>query len=394
MRKIYLILSLTLLICQSSIADTEKESIIIGEKLSMQSKVLDEERKYWVHLPNNYNENKRYPVVYLLDGNGHFEQTVGILKHMSGSGLMPEMLLVAILNTDRTRDLTPTHTTLGSDGKSDDFLKNSGGSKTFLKFIKTELMPKIENDYATAPHKVLIGHSFGGLFSLFALLEEPDLFQSYVSIDPSIWWDNQWLNTQLAIRLDTPPKNYTSLFIAAANNPDRKGAPPQLMMRPQRNFFAKVSTWNSNTFSSEIEYFPNEDHGSVPLIALYKALKFIYQDFNINIETVIEDPSLLSRHFESWSKKLGYAFPPPENTINYLGYAFMGQGKIEQAIEFFKKNVEMYPYSSNTYDSLAEGYMEKGETKLAIKYYQKVISMDGKSDRVETIIEELKEKLK
>ena len=93
------------------------------------------------------------------------------------------------------------------------------------------------------------------------------------------------------------------------------------------------------------------------------------------------------------SKKLGYDLQPPENTINNLGYAFMGQGKIDQAIDYFKQNVKMYPNSSNTYDSLAEGYMEKGETKLAIEYYQKVISMDGKSDRIETVIKELKEKL-
>jgi len=394
MRKILLMLCLTIFISQNTMANTESENITIGEKLSMHSKVLDEDRKYWVHLPSNYNENKRYPVVYLLDGDAHFEPTVGILKHMSRNGQMPEMLVVAILNTDRTRDLTPSHTIVGADGKTAEFLKTSGGSKKFLKYIKTELMPKIKNDYATVPHNVLIGHSFGGLFSLYALLEEPDLFQSYVSIDPSIWWDNQWLNTQLGNKLDKPPQGFTSLYIAAANNPDRKGAPPQMMMRPQRNFFAKVSTWNSNTFNSAIEYFPNEDHGTVPLIALYNALKFVYQDFNINVENIMEDPSRLNSHYNNWSKKLGYDLQPPENTINNLGYAFMGQGKIAQAIDYFKQNVKMYPNSSNTYDSLAEGYMEKGETKLAIEYYQKVISMDGKSDRIEAVIKELQEKLK
>ncbi len=252
-------------------------------------------------------------------------------------------------------------------------------------------MPKIKENYSVAPHNIIVGHSFGGLFALYSLLEEPGLFQSYVSIDPSIWWHNQWLNEQLANKLNQKPKGLTSLYIASANNGQDDS--PSSMIGPQREFFAKVSTWNNDTFNSTIEYFPTEDHGSVPLIALHNGLRHLFKGHNIDIGKAIEDPSLLNNHFDTWSKKLGYDYRPPEGLVNYIGYIFLQQGKIDQAITYFKQNIEMYPDSSNTYDSLAEGYIEKGEIKLAIENYQKVISIEGKSERVEKVIEELKEKL-
>ena len=192
--------------------------------------------------------------------------------------------------------------------------------------------------------------------------------------------------------MDKPPKTngHSSVYIAAANNGGFDGG----MIGPQRNFFAKVSTWNNDIFDAEIEYFPTEDHGSVPLIALYNGLNTIYQGFNIDMPKLVEDPTILKSHYDKWGKKLGYDLQPPEQVVNFLGYALMGQGKIDQAIDYFKQNVDMYPHSFNTYDSLAEAYMNKGETELAIEYYQKVIEIDGPSERVETVIKELKEKLK
>ena len=388
MRRVLIVILLTMLM--SFHAEADDKNIVIGERLSIDSNVLDEEREYWVHLPGSYDKNNRYPVVYLLDGDSHFESTVGILRHLSVNGRIPEMILVGILNTDRTRDLTPSRA-IDESGDTQESFKTSGGGKAFLQFLETELMPKIEEDYSIAPYNIIVGHSFGGLFALYSLIEKPDVFQSYVSIDPSIWWDNQWLNEQLANRLNQKPKEFTSVYIASANNGQDDG--PSSMIGPQREFFAKMSTWNNDTFNSTIEYFPAEDHASVPLIALHNGLRYLFKGHNIDIGKVIEEPSLFDSHFDTWSKKLGYDYLPPEWLANYIGYIFLQQGKVDQAITFFKQNIEMYPESSNTYDSLAEGYAEKGEIKLAIENYQKVLSMEGESERVEKILEELKEKL-
>ncbi len=390
MKKVLSVFILLFLFNTIAYAGNTAEPINIGEKLSLHSKLLNEDRDYWVYLPESYSEDKRYPVVYLLDGNFHFHAVTGTYKHMTAQGLVPDVIVVALLNTDRTRDLTPSHITIGADGKPSEHMKTSGGGANFLKFIKTELMVKINSDYKTQPHNTLIGHSFGGLFALYALLEEPTLFQSYISIDPSIWWDDAWLLKELDKQIEQPPQTYTSVYIAAANNPDMDGFPPKLMIGPQREFFEKMTQWQSDDFDATLDYFIDEDHGTVPFIALYKGLSFLYGDYRLSVDTAMENPSLLKSHHEDWSKKMGYTLAPGENIINRLGYAFLWKKKTKEAINYFKQNTKNYPNSFNTYDSLAEAYMEDGQTELAISNYEKVLTFDENNEHAKSQLEKLR----
>jgi uncharacterized protein len=152
--------------------------ITIGKKHRLNSKVLNEERPYWVHLPASYHDTihapQYYPVLYLLDGDSHFHSVTGVVNFM-GAGIngniqIPECIVVALPNTDRTRDLTPTHTKIDWDGKENPFYETSGGANAFLQFIREELFPIIESSYRTLPYRVLVGHSFGGLLALHSLL--------------------------------------------------------------------------------------------------------------------------------------------------------------------------------------------------------------------------------
>jgi len=92
---------------------TRIEPIIIGQMDSLHSEILDETRNIWVHLPGDANGGlygkSTYPVLYLLDGPGHFHAVTGILNNLGDNGIVPRMVVVAIPNTDRTRDLTPSH---------------------------------------------------------------------------------------------------------------------------------------------------------------------------------------------------------------------------------------------------------------------------------------------
>jgi len=85
------------------------------------------------------------------------------------------MIVVAIPNTDRSRDLTPTHSLLLPDGTTQDFLKTTGGAEAFTTFLEKELIPYVESHYPTAPHRMLVGHSFGGLFTINALINHPGI---------------------------------------------------------------------------------------------------------------------------------------------------------------------------------------------------------------------------
>ena len=171
--------------------------IVIGQIDSVYSDILDESREIWVHMPesatNGTSNTTKYPVLYLLDGPGHFYSVTGMIKQLSstnGNTIVPEMIIVAIPNTDRSRDLTPT--AVDFDFFSGDSIQySSGGGNKFLDFMEDELIPHIEKTYPASPYRTFVGHSFGGLSVINALISRQHLFNNYVAIDPSLWWDDQ-----------------------------------------------------------------------------------------------------------------------------------------------------------------------------------------------------------
>ena len=169
----------------------------IGSVDSLWSATLSEQRAYLVYTPPSYSDTtvtpQSYPVLYLLDGDAHFHSVSGLVQILgtgvNGTFAVPEMIVVAIPNTDRTRDLTPTHTTAGFDGEAAPEFENSGGNPAFFTFLQEELIPHIESRFRTMPYRVFVGHSFGGITALNALYTIPETFDAYVAIDPSLWWD-------------------------------------------------------------------------------------------------------------------------------------------------------------------------------------------------------------
>ncbi|HLY71601.1 MAG TPA: alpha/beta hydrolase-fold protein, partial [Puia sp.] len=176
-----------------------KNQIIVGNADSVYSKILNENRKIWIHIPEDNSPDgvfakQHYPVIYVLDGwEPTFSSVVNIVELLSGGSgnlAFPQMIVVGIPNTDRTRDLTPTHIVSAPvmDSMSARF---SGGGEKFISFIEKELMPHIDSVYPTAPYRVFIGHSLGGLMSIYTMMHHPKLFNSYIAIDPSMFWDNR-----------------------------------------------------------------------------------------------------------------------------------------------------------------------------------------------------------
>lgn len=268
----------TLVVAQAS------SDVVIGQRLSMHSKILKEDRRYMVYLPQSYYTTdaaeRRYPVVYLLDGGAHFNATTGIIHHLSSytSAVrrIPEMIVVALPNTRRTRDLTPTHTTSGP------YSEGSGGSEAFLRFISDELIPHIDSKYRTSPERTLAGHSLGGLFALCVFLEQPELFRNYIAIDPSLWWDNQLLVRRIAERpirkLSTP----ASIFIAQANSPESEYSDLSLKTQHEtgiQRFRTLLEQQQIALLRVRYAFFEDETHLSVPLMAIYRGLLFANEGY-------------------------------------------------------------------------------------------------------------------
>src|SRR5580765_6801880 len=214
--KIRALLFLLFLPVISVVAQTDNK-IVLGTIDTVKSKILNEDRKVWVYVPNSapgsVYAKQRYPVVYLLDGDSHFDSVVGMIHQLSSvnaNTICPEMIVVGIPNTDRTRDLTPTHV-------DTDAFKTSGGGEKFLAFIEKELIPYIDSHYQTTPYRMFVGHSFGGLIVMDALVNHTDLFNTYVAIDPSLWWDKKNLLMSSKKPLTERSFKGKSLYLGIAN---------------------------------------------------------------------------------------------------------------------------------------------------------------------------------
>src|SRR5690606_27066809 len=192
---------------------------------SIYSKVLNEKRTYSVALPQSYSQTKftpvSYPVLLLLDGESSFEFVEGIVKFLSKgiSAAMPEMIVVAVHNTNRTRDYTPTASSIASpDDKKKILFQESGGLTQFTQFITDELLPGIEKNFRTNEFKILIGHSFGGLAVTNIFLNHPKIFKACIAIDPSYWWDNGYTIEQLERRIFHSDFQSNQFILAHASN--------------------------------------------------------------------------------------------------------------------------------------------------------------------------------
>jgi predicted alpha/beta superfamily hydrolase len=150
-------LFLIFLISLGSASAQSDNKIIVGKIVQIQSKILGEKRTLWIYTPDLNSSfrdtSKHYPVIYLLDGDTNFESLVGVVKNLSqvnGNSVIPEMIIVGILNTDRARDLTPTH--ISSDPPYFDSASSvkTGGGQKFISFIEKELIPYIDSSYSTS----------------------------------------------------------------------------------------------------------------------------------------------------------------------------------------------------------------------------------------------------
>lgn len=393
----------------SAMAQTAGNAVIIGEAETIYSNILKEERKILVYVPEGSGPlfaQKHYPVVYLFDGDAHFHSVTGMIQQLSlvnGNSVLPEMIVVGITNTDRMRDLTPSHDTggAGSDSVRD---KTSGGGEIFSAFIEKELIPHIDSLYPTAPYRVLIGHSIGGLMVANTLFNHTNLFNSYIAIDPSMWWDERKLLKQAEKDLTGRKFDNKTLFLAMANSMEptmdtarvrRDTSFSTAHIRSIIEFTDVLKKNKTNHLNWSSKYYNDDDHGSVPLMAAYDGLRFIFSFNKFRMPSSDKEfltfnfDSAIVSHFKNVSKQLGYTVLPHEGMINDLAYQFLQKKYFDKAFHFFEMNITNYPNSLNVYDSMGDLYDAKGDKQKAMEYFAKALTL-GDSPETKSKLEKLK----
>jgi predicted alpha/beta superfamily hydrolase len=254
---------------QTTPAASAVSALSIGETFTMRSNALGETRRINVYLPPGYPEAPagRFPVLYMPDGGlaEDFIHVAGLVQVSVGNGTMRPFVLVGIENTQRRRDLSgPT-----DNPEDKKMAPQVGGSATFRRFIRTELMPAITSRYRTTAETAIVGESLAGFFIVETLFLEPDLFDTYIAFDPSLWWNSGALVTRALERLREWKAGSKTLYLAASGDGDRDDAIARLA-GALRQSAPKALTWH-------YEAMPAETHATIYHPAALKAFRLLFK---------------------------------------------------------------------------------------------------------------------
>ena len=253
---------------QETTKNMNTEVLSIGEKVNLYSQVLKENRVLNIYLPHTYDTDslKKYPIIYLLDGSmdEDFIHISGLVQFGSFSwiNMLPESIVVGIANVDRKRDFTyPTN--IERDLK--DFPTN-GHSAEFIQFLGEELQPFIEKKYRHSEDRTIIGQSLGGLLASEILLIQPSLFNNYIIISPSLWWDDESL-----LQLENPElSEVNAIYIGVG----KEGAIMERVAKELENKLRSAITPDTKLI---FNFFPDQDHGDALHLATYDAFGKIFK---------------------------------------------------------------------------------------------------------------------
>lgn len=269
--------TICLAISITSIGQTSKP-INIGETRELNSSILNEKRTINIYLPEDYKtDTAKYSVIYLLDG-GLDEDFI----HVSGSvqfntfswvARIPNSIVVGIGNTNRKRDMT-FPTTSASDKK---LLPMSGGSEKFIAFIEKELQPYIQNNYKVNNNKLLIGQSLGGLLATEILLTRPTLFNKYLIISPSLWWNDGSLLKKPTDTWSRQIKSKTHIYIAVGKEGLAPSEHPHVMEVDANLLKDKLDSAKNPNVNLYFDYLPDENHATIGHQAVLNGFRKLYQ---------------------------------------------------------------------------------------------------------------------
>ena len=257
---------------------SQSKPFILGEIFEINSLELAERRTLNIYLPAGYNraDSSRYPVIYLLDGSADedFIHVTGLVQFNNFPWInrIPESIVVGIANINRKRDFTYP-SSIEEDKKH---VPGTGHSDRFIAFIEKELQPFIKKEYKVNDSKMIIGQSLGGLLATEILLKKPKLFNKYIIISPSLWWDNGSLLKQNSSLLSEGFSQSTGIYIGVGKEGLSPGNIPHVMEVDANLLAEKLKSGKSKTVHIHFDYLPDEDHATITHQAIFNAFRLLY----------------------------------------------------------------------------------------------------------------------
>jgi len=354
------------------------------KKDSIQSKVLNEEREYWVSLPLDYDTNVMYPVIYVLDAEWKFNITNALEKDLSGNGKIPPHIVIGITHPNRRLDMTFSTTKVNSFGGVDTIMwnaNNTGNGLKFFTFIEDELMKEVNQRYSTSGFNILIGHSLGGYFCSY-LLPIQKSFKSLQIYDPAIWYNEGEAINQINSNLSQDTS--CIIYIASSGKFDDK------VSIHHKKIEELVDSLNRfPNIHSTYKCYENEHHNSMYLFSFLDGMSMLYEGYEMKIfgRDAIIDVSLLEKHFKVFSKTIQFEFTPQNRFYREVGEINFYQKKYQNCIDALEIYLEKNPTNTYALELIGDAYTIIGNKKQGLVSYKKAYELSPDNLRLKGKIE-------
>lgn len=376
-------------------AQKSGSSVTIGERISIQSDILKEERNIQVYLPPSYyyGEKANFPVVYLMDGDYNFHYDTGLIELLSSvSEEIPEMIVIGISDEGAEKYRNYCKPTNESP--------KSGDADKFMSFIEQELKPFVKQHYKASEYDILIGHSIGGLFTTNYFIKNQQAFDAYIAIDPALWWNDYRIVEEADSLLSSQEELKAEYFISLAN---MKGMGTMPFVGILDKYFPYQDHWH-------FRHFQDENHNSVGLPTIKYALRTLFAEWEVDRDKFMtfDGPKGLINHYTTLKTAFQTSFVLPTGLLGNAVYyyrekpdeldkleagikehfpasldefyiqkalLYFEKGEYDKAAEIYKMNMALHPKSFKSYDGLAQVYMANEDFKKAREMSQKTINM-------------------
>jgi hypothetical protein len=335
--------------------------IVLGTRFSMDSPALGEQRSVQVHLPAGYALSAaHYPVVFVTDGNEHFEHVSATVDFLAAAGEAPPMIVVGIPNTSRYRDL------LGYIGKP--------GASKFLQFITDELAPRIDADYRTLPYRILTGWSDGGIFALHAMMQAPDAFRGYIVLAAALGDDQAMANNLRAFFEAHPAALLNADMYFGMDDVQRTG----LARAYEAAAILQQRAGRVRDLGFSFHYYADQSHGAVPLQGTIDGLRSIFDGWELKDAFALYEQGglhAIENHYAALAERLGFPVAVPADALFDAFNRLEGSKRYTEAEPVIARAVQLHPEDTTALYYQARLQNEMGNKAQAIETLRKALAI-------------------
>jgi predicted alpha/beta superfamily hydrolase len=342
-----------------------------ASRISIDSKVLKENRNLLVHLPDNYSESsKRYPVLYLLDGERHFNHAIMATQVLQNDERVPELIIVAITNSH----------IWGSDNSSRQ--RDLGYEReNFTLYIKNEVMPYVNNNYRTSGLNTLFGHSLAGFFSSDLLATQPELFKNYIAASPVL--QNYEIGIYEKILSKSKLKNTTekSFYFSLASEDEarRKSVTDAL-----NNFVKLLTEQPPEKLNWHYEFFDNQTHSTIYYPTFFPGMTYVFKSYQAprfaSYKAYMNFGGIqgMEAHYQKRAEIYGTDKNIPENTLLNVASMLLNNDQPEAALNLYRKLTNDFPESARSFSGLGQVYSAMKQFNKSITAHQTAVKLAEK----------------